>query len=49
MIDDKAQKEIDRCVEHNKKIIKLMMVRKETDKQIGELIKRIRDKVKDGE
>lgn len=49
MIDEEVQKEIDRCVEHNKRIIKLMLERKEIDKQIGELIKRIGDEVKENE
>ena len=47
MIDEEVQKEIDKCTEYNKRIIKSMLERKELDKQIGELIKRIGDKVKE--
>ena len=46
-MSEEVTKDIDKCVENNKKIIKMMLERKEIDKQIGELIKRIGDKVKE--
>lgn len=45
-MSEETQKEIDKCVENNKKIIKMMLERKEIDKQIGELLKRLKDRVK---
>ena len=46
-MNKEIDKDIDKCVENNKKIIKMMLERKEIDKQIGELLKRLRDKVKE--
>ena len=46
-MSEEVSKDIDKCVENNKKIIKMMLERREIDKQIGELLKRLKDKVKE--
>ena len=44
-MNEEIDKEIEKCVEHNKAIIKLMLESKEVNKKIGELLKQLKDKV----